>query len=116
MEPIYHTGGTMTMKEDFAGPGEDGLSAHLRVVDANFRRVTETLDRVLIEYPEFCGCPKCRCEVIATALNYLSPHYYVEEEGGGNDRQIFDQSSPTILVENAIRIGIAEVSVFKNTH
>lgn len=96
------------MREISSNQVQRPASAPYRVVDANYKAVVDALGRVLNEYPEFCGCIRCRFEVVAAALNYLSPHYYVEAGYGG---YAYDQGVTRLLIENAIRIAVSEVKV-----
>lgn len=98
------------MKEISSNQIQSPVSTPYRVVDANYKSVVDALSRVLNEYPEFCECIRCRFEVVATALNYLSPHYYVEAGYGG---YAHDQGLTRLLIENAIRIAVSEVKVMR---
>ncbi|MCF6460080.1 late competence development ComFB family protein [Clostridium sp. Cult3] len=44
--------------------------------------VMNTIDRVLKDRDEVCGCDKCRLDIAAIALNNLKPKYVVTEKGG----------------------------------
>lgn len=39
------------------------------------------VDQVLPETEGFCGCPRCRLDVIAIALNSVKPKYVVTPKG-----------------------------------
>jgi competence protein ComFB len=43
--------------------------------------VTGYLDEVLQETDDFCGCDRCRLDVIAIALNDVKPKYVVTTKG-----------------------------------
>jgi len=53
------------------------------VVNANLERVMAVVDKFLVDrYQNVCTCPRCMCDIVAIALNYLPPHYIVETETG----------------------------------
>jgi len=67
------------------------------VKNANFERVVAVMDRFLRErYKNVCSCPRCVNDIAAIALNYLPPHYYVDQEAS---REI---GSPWVMVETAV--------------
>ena len=71
------------------------------VKNANYERVTAVMDRVLKErYSNVCSCPRCINDITAIALNYLPPHYYVDEEK-------METGSPWLMVETAVVEAIA---------
>ncbi len=43
--------------------------------------VSSYVNEAIQEDPEFCGCDKCRLDVIALALNDLKPKYVVTNKG-----------------------------------
>lgn len=43
--------------------------------------VISYVDEALPQHPEFCGCPRCRLDVIAIALNDVKPKYVVTTKG-----------------------------------
>lgn len=43
--------------------------------------VSSYVDEVAGEDEEFCGCPRCRLDVVALALNDLDPKYVVTTKG-----------------------------------
>lgn len=68
------------------------------VVNANYEKVTATLDRLLRDerFTSACRCEKCLSDAAALALNYLPPHYYVDAGRGG------EIGSPAVMVEGAV--------------
>ena len=70
-----------------------------KVENANVDKVTFYLDKLLAELPGHCGCPRCRMDVTALALNTLPPHYYVNPERAKDH----DMGSPWILIDIAVR-------------
>lgn len=47
-------------------------------------------------YCNACTCPRCVNDIVAIALNYLPPHYYVNKEEKNN------VGSPWVMVETAV--------------
>lgn len=43
--------------------------------------VSDYVDEVASEDTEFCGCPRCRLDVIALSLNHIKPKYVVTPKG-----------------------------------
>jgi competence protein ComFB len=43
--------------------------------------ITSYVDEVLEQNKDFCGCPRCRLDVIALSLNSLKPKYVVSPRG-----------------------------------
>jgi len=67
------------------------------VRNANHEKVLAVIEKFLKErYQDVCSCPRCVNDIAAIALNYLPPHYYVED--GGNK----DLGSPMVMVETAV--------------
>ena len=68
------------------------------VINANYEKVTAALDKLLRDerFTNACRCEKCLSDAVALALNYLSPHYYVDAGRGG------DIGSPSVMVESAV--------------
>lgn len=76
-----------------------------QVKNANYRRVMTVLEKFLKEGDRgltCCPCNRCVNDVAAIALNYLPPHYYVEEQDG-------ELGSPWIMVETAVMDAIDRV-------
>jgi competence protein ComFB len=44
-------------------------------------RVTEAYRRLAAHFPSFCGCDRCRNDVLIFALNRLPPRYVASDEG-----------------------------------
>ncbi|MBU4176040.1 MAG: late competence development ComFB family protein [Actinobacteria bacterium] len=55
--------------------------AALRLVNYMEDVVISYVDKVIIEDAGFCGCPRCRLDVIAMALNDVKPKYVVTPKG-----------------------------------
>lgn len=73
-----------------------------KVRNANYERVVAVMDRLLKErYKNACCCPRCVNDIAAIALNYLPPHYYVEESR--------EMGSPWVMVETAVLEAIDRV-------
>ena len=70
--------------------------------------VLDKLDRV-IDDTKVCNCSKCRCDIIAMALNSLPPRYVVTNKGdmyarlAALERQ-FDINVMTVLAQAAIKV------------
>jgi len=74
------------------------------VVNANHERVTAVVDKFLVDrYQNICTCPRCMCDIVALALNYLPPHYIVDSD----TRKEF--GSPWVMVETAVAEAIDRV-------
>nr|WP_092067627.1 late competence development ComFB family protein [Dendrosporobacter quercicolus]NSL46690.1 late competence development ComFB family protein [Dendrosporobacter quercicolus DSM 1736]SDL60446.1 competence protein ComFB [Dendrosporobacter quercicolus] len=43
--------------------------------------VLQQLDGMIAKQESVCGCSRCRLDIAALALNYLSPRYIVTAEG-----------------------------------
>lgn len=77
--------------------------------NANYERVTAVMDRFLKEqYPNICSCPRCINDIAAIALNYLPPHYYVDNE------EKMEAGSPWLMVETAVVEAIGRVAEHPN--
>jgi len=80
-------------------------NVNVSVVNANQERVLAIVDKFLVErYKNVCACPRCTCDIVAIALNYLPPHYIVETETGK------EFGSPWVMVEAAVAEAIDRVS------
>jgi len=74
------------------------------VVNANHERVMAVVDKFLADrYQNICTCPRCMCDIVAIALNYLPPHYIVETDTGN------EFASPWVMVETAVAEAIDRV-------
>jgi competence protein ComFB len=58
-----------------------GTEAALELVNYMEDLVTSYVDEVIEKEEDFCGCPRCRMDVIAIALNHLEPKYVVTKKG-----------------------------------
>jgi hypothetical protein len=76
------------------------------VENANYQKVSYYLDKLLSENGRFCGCPRCRMDATALALNTLPPHYFVNPSH--SDSQ--DLGSPWILIEVAVHEAMEKVN------
>lgn len=75
------------------------------VKNANYERVVAVMEKLLGErYGAVCACPQCVNDIAAIALNYLSPHYYVNTQDGK------EVGSPWVMVETAVAEAIDRVS------
>lgn len=75
------------------------------VINANHERVVAVVDKFLLDrYRHICTCPRCMCDIVAIALNYLPPHYIVETETGK------EFGSPWVMVESAVAEAIDRVT------
>ncbi|MBU1670273.1 MAG: late competence development ComFB family protein [Actinobacteria bacterium] len=43
--------------------------------------VSDYVDEIIAEDRDFCGCPRCRLDVIAASLNDVKPKYVVTDKG-----------------------------------
>ena len=75
------------------------------VKNANYERVVAVMEKFLGErYSAVCSCPRCLNDIVAIALNYLPPHYYVDMQ----EKQ--EIGSPWVMVETAVVEAIDRVS------
>jgi competence protein ComFB len=75
------------------------------VKNANYERVVAVMEKFLGErYNGVCSCPRCLNDIVAIALNYLPPHYYVDIQ---EEKEI---GSPWVMVETAVVEAIDRVS------
>jgi competence protein ComFB len=78
------------------------MDCHVR--NANYERVLAVMEKCLKErYGHMCTCPRCISDIVALALNYLPPHYYVETD---EEREV---GSPWVMVETAVFEAIERV-------
>ncbi len=76
-----------------------------RITNANYERVLAVMDKFQRESSrDFCGCPRCLSDIAAIALNYLPPHYVVENDGTK------ESGSPWVMVETAVTEAIERVN------
>lgn len=86
-----------------------GAGMELTVKNANVEKVLNVMDVYLGErYANICCCDRCKNDIIALALNYLPPHYYVENENSK------DLGSPWVMVETAVAEAIDRVIEYPN--
>ncbi len=52
-----------------------------RLINVMELMVNETLDEILRAKKDICGCPRCRLDLAAVALNDLPANYVVTDEG-----------------------------------
>ena len=52
-----------------------------RLVNMMQELVQQELDSVLSHYPDVCRCERCLLDIQALALNHLTPHYVVSQQG-----------------------------------
>jgi competence protein ComFB len=75
-----------------------------KIKNANYERVLSIIHEFLHErYRHVCSCPRCISDIAALALNYLPPHYYVE------DQKDMEVGSPWVMVETAVVEAIERV-------
>ncbi|MDA8098608.1 MAG: late competence development ComFB family protein [Nitrospiraceae bacterium] len=80
------------------------------VINANYKRVILVMDKLLSErYQNACSCDRCMSDIAAIALNYLPPHYVVEEDDGRGEH-----GSPWVMVESAVSEAIDRVTDHPN--
>ena len=79
------------------------------VVNANYERVISVINRFLTDRNlDTCSCPRCMSDIAAIALNYLPPHYIVDNNDGT------DFGSPWVMVETAVSEAIDRVMEHPN--
>ena len=69
------------------------------VKNANYGRVMAVIEKLLKDgtgNQPCCSCQSCINDIAAIALNFLPPHYYVEENTN------LDLGSPWVMVETAV--------------
>ena len=75
-----------------------------KVTNANLDRVLSVMDKYLAaRYRNVCCCERCVSDIAAIALNYLPPHYIVEQDGTK------EYGSPWVMVETAVTEAIDRV-------
>jgi hypothetical protein len=77
------------------------------IKNANYTRVMAVIDKLLKAGEgdkNWCRCTSCINEIAAAALNYLPPHYYVE------DHDTAEMGSPWVMVETAVGEAIEAVN------
>lgn len=76
---------------------EKNGSDEFTVRNANYRKVISLVERFTPDNRyEFCRCERCLSDIIALALNYLPPHYYVDADMGS------EIGSPWVMIEGAV--------------
>ncbi len=76
----------------------------LRVINANYERVLAVIEKFRQDrHRDFCGCSRCMSDVAVIALNYLPPHYVVEDDLAS------ECGSPWVMVETAVNEAIERV-------
>lgn len=70
--------------------------------------VWSNVDRIMAHHKMQCGCERCKYDIVALALNYLPPRYFVSQKGETFSRirsleQQFNVDVITAL-SNAIKI------------
>lgn len=70
--------------------------------------VSSYVDEIIEGDEEFCGCPRCRLDVIAIALNHVAPKYVVTPKGYAYARmdelRAQFRADTIVAVTNALRI------------
>jgi competence protein ComFB len=69
----------------------------------------EAYDRVVGNFPEFCGCDTCRLDALVYALNRLPPRYVVGLEGTVVTGINLEKDQSRASIEVAILEGIRKV-------
>ncbi len=77
----------------------------MKLENANYERVTLVMEHILLEYPQFCKCTRCRMDLMAIALNNLPPKYFVAPL----PTNIEDLASSWFTVEVAVRKALNRV-------
>jgi len=70
--------------------------------------VWSNVDRIIDQHKMVCGCERCKYDIVALALNYLPPRYFVSHKGETYSRvksleQQF-QVDVVTAVSNAVKI------------
>lgn len=70
--------------------------------------VTSYVDEVIENDESFCGCPRCRLDVIALALIHVTPKYVVTTKGYAYARmgelQAQFRADTIVAVTNALKV------------
>lgn len=66
------------------------------VINANYDKVLSVVNNYVEKSIILCTCEKCVSTIVATALNTLPTHYYVDKE------QEYELGSPWVLIESAV--------------
>lgn len=80
----------------------------VKIINVVEQMVWETMDSVLEQKSGICRCEKCQADIVAYALNQLSPHYAASKLGevliktGALDRDI--QVSILVALTEAVEI------------
>ncbi len=62
-------------------PDSRGGVLYMNVVNIVERLVWNNVDEVMNHKPGICHCEKCRADIVAYALNHLTPRYVVSQKG-----------------------------------
>jgi competence protein ComFB len=73
--------------------------------------VTQEYDGIVRHFPDFCGCPTCREDVLVYTLNRLPPRYVAGREGMVVSGVALDKDQNRAAIEVALMEGIRKVSL-----
>jgi competence protein ComFB len=73
--------------------------------------VRQEYDSLVRHFPDFCGCPVCREDVLVYALNRLPPHYVAGVEGRVLTEVTLEKDQSRAEIEVALMEGIRKVSL-----
>jgi competence protein ComFB len=84
------------------------MEATLELTNYMEHVVIDYVDEVIATDKEFCGCPRCRLDVIAIALNDVKPKYVVTTKGYAyahmGELQAQFKADTIVAVSRAIKI------------
>ena len=71
--------------------------------------VTAAYEQLRPHFPDFCGCPVCRGDVLVYALNRLPARYVASREGTVITELSLDKNQNRAAIEVAVMDGIRKV-------
>lgn len=72
--------------------------------------VAEGYDNLLEHFPDFCGCPMCRADVMVFALNRLPARYVASTEGHVVTELNLDKDQMRATIEVTMMDGFKKVA------
>ncbi|NLV17563.1 MAG: late competence development ComFB family protein [Syntrophomonadaceae bacterium] len=74
------------------------------------KMVSDSIERVLREYPDSCQCEKCRDDIAAFALNQLKPKYATTHKGEIISKAQCLETQYSLDVITALTLAVERVS------
>jgi len=73
--------------------------------------VTAAYDQLRPHFPDFCGCPVCRGDVLVYALNRLPARYVASREGTVITELNLDKDQTRATIDVAVMEGFRKVNL-----